>query len=96
MTQLVRKFIGNYSDVEKVLKDTQYSFEEYVNNIINKYKGKSQKELMKELSINSNAKNINSLLINKMFNVRSNLAETEEFQKLTLFLKQLELKKMEG
>ena len=91
MTQLVRKFIGNYSDVEKVLKDTQYSFEEYVNNIINKYKGKSQKELMKELSINSNAKNINSLLINKMFNVRSNLAETEEFQKANIIPKTIRI-----
>ena len=91
MTQLVRKFIVNYSDVEKVLKDTQYSFEEYVNNIINKYKGKSQKELMKELSINSNAKNINSLLINKMFNVRSNLAETEEFQKANIIPKTIRI-----
>ena len=91
MTQLVRKYIGNYSDVEKVLKDTQYSFEEYVNNIINKYKGKSQKELMKELSINSNAKNINSLLINKMFNVRSNLAETEEFQKANIVPKTIRI-----
>ena len=75
MTQLVRKFIGNYSDVEKVLKDTQFSFEEYVNNVINKYKGKSLKKLMKELNIDSNAKNINSLLINKIFNVKSNLSE---------------------
>ena len=91
MTQLVRKFIGNYSDVEKVLKDTQFSFEEYVNNVINKYKGKSQKELMKELNIDSNAKNINSLLINKMFNVRSNLAETEEFQKANIIPKTIRI-----
>ena len=91
MTQLVRKFIGNYSDVEKVLKDTQFSFEEYVNNVINKYRGKSQKELMKELNIDSNAKNINSLLINKMFNVRSNLAETEEFQKANIVPKTIRI-----
>ena len=91
MTQLVRKFIGNYSDVEKVLKDTQFSFEEYVNNVINKYKGKSQKELMKELNIDSKAKNINSLLINKMFNVRSNLAETEEFQKANIIPKTIRI-----
>ena len=91
MTQLVRKYIGNYSDVEKVLKDTQYSFEEYVNNVINKYKGKSQQELMKELNIDSKAKNINSLLINKMFNVKSNLAETEEFQKANIIPKTLRI-----
>ena len=91
MTQLVRKYIGNYSDVEKVLKDTQYSFEEYVNNVINKYKGKSQQELMKELNTDSKAKNINSLLINKMFNVKSNLAETEEFQKANIIPKTLRI-----
>lgn len=91
MTQLVRKYIGNYSDVEKVLKDTQYSFEEYVNNVINKYKGKSQQELMKELNIDSKAKNINSLLINKMFNVKSNLAETEEFQKANIIPKTIRI-----
>lgn len=91
MTQLVRKYIGNYSDVEKVLKDTQYSFEEYVNNVINKYKRKSQQELMKELNIDSKAKNINSLLINKMFNVKRNLAETEEFQKANIIPKTIRI-----
>lgn len=91
MTQLVRKFIGNCSDVEKVLKNTQCLFEEYVNNVINKYKGKSQKELMEELNINSKAKNINSLLINKMFGVKSNLANTEEFQKANIIPKTIRI-----
>lgn len=91
MTQLVRKFIGNCSDVEKVLKNTQCLLEEYVNNVINKYKGKAQKELMKELNINSKAKNINSLLINKMFGVKSNLANTEEFQKANIIPKTIRI-----
>ncbi len=91
MTQLVRKFIGNCSDVEKVLKNTQCLLEEYVNNVINKYKGKSQKELMEELNINSKAKNINSLLINKMFGVKSNLANTEEFQKANIIPKTIRI-----
>ena len=71
MTQLVRKYIGNYSDVEKVLKNTTDSFSEFVNSVINKYKGKTQKELMKEFGIESSAKSINSILINRMFNVKS-------------------------
>ena len=91
MTQLVRKFIGNCSDVEKVLKNTQCLLEEYVNNVINKYKGKTQKELMEELNIDSKAKNINSLLINKMFGVKSNLANTEEFQKANIIPKTIRI-----
>lgn len=91
MTQLVRKYIGNYTSVEKVLKDKQYSFEEYVHNVICRYNGKSQKELMKELGIDSKTKNINSLLINRMFNVKSNLAETEEFQKAKIIPKTIRI-----
>ena len=84
MTQLVRKYIGDYSDVEKILKGTTDTFNEFVNNVINKYKGKSQKELMKEFNIDSSAKNINNMIISRMFNVKSKLAETEEFQKANI------------
>ena len=81
MTQLVRKYIGDYSDVEKVLKGTKDTFNQYVSEVVNKYKGKSQKELMREFNIDSKAKNINSMLISRMFNVKSKLADTEEFHK---------------
>lgn len=87
MTQLVRKYIGNYSDVEKILKKTTISFNEFVNTIVNKYKGMSQKELMKEFNLDSSAKNINSILISRMFNVKINLRETEEFQKANIIPK---------
>lgn len=87
MTQLVRKYIGNYSDVEKILKKTTASFNEFVTTIVNKYKDMSQKELMKEFNLNSSAKNINSILISRMFNVKINLRETEEFQKANIIPK---------
>lgn len=87
MTQLVRKYIGNYSDVEKVLKTTTDTFDSFVNKVINKYKGKTQKELMEELNIDSKAKNIFSMIISRMFNVKSKLKETEEFQKANIIPK---------
>ncbi len=87
MTQLVRKYIGDYSNVEKVLKGTNDTFNEFVFNIIDKYKGKSQNELMKEFNIDTKAKNINSMLISRMFNVKSKLSETEEFQKAKIIPK---------
>jgi len=91
MTELVRKYIGNYSNVEKVLKNTTNTFNEFVNNIIKKYKDKTQQELMDEFSIESNAKNINSMLISRMFNVKSNLAETEEFKKAKIIPKTIRI-----
>lgn len=87
MTGLVRKYIGNYEDVEKVLKDADSSFDDFVNNVINKYKGKNQFELMEELNIDSKAKNVFSMIISKMFNVKSKLRDTDEFIKAKIIPK---------
>lgn len=87
MTQLVRKYIGDYSNVEKVLKDTDASFNDFVQNVINKYKGKTQSELMKELNIDSKAKNVLNMIINRMFNVKSKLKDTDEFVKANIIPK---------
>ena len=91
MTQLVRKYIGDYSDVEKVLKGTNNTFNELVNSVISKYKGKSQKELMKEFNIETSSKNINSVLISRMFDIKGKLGETEEFQKAKIIPKTIRI-----
>ena len=91
MTQLVRKYIGDYSNVEKVLKNKTDTFNEFVNNVIIKYKNKTQKELLKEFNINTNAKNINSILISRMFNVKGKLVLTEEFQKANIIPKTIRI-----
>ena len=93
MTQLVRKYIGDYSNVEKILEGTKYSFTEFINNIICKYKGKTKKELMQEFNIDSTAKNVNSMLVSRMFNVKSKLGETEEFQKANIIPKTIRIEK---
>ena len=91
MTQLVRKYIGDYSNVEKILKGTNDTFNEFVLNVIAKYKGKSQNELMNEFNIDTKAKNVNSMLISRMFNVKSKLSETEEFQKAKIIPKTIRI-----
>jgi DNA mismatch repair protein MutH len=91
MTELVRKYIGDYSNVEKVLKSTSNTFNEFINDVINKYKEKSQKELMCEFNIESSAKNINNMLISRMFNVKSKLSETEEFKKANIIPKTIRI-----
>jgi len=84
MTQLVRKYIGNYEDVEKIIGNKDVSFKQYIDNVINKYKGKTQKELMNLFNIESNAKNLNAMLISRMFGVKGNLSETDEFLKANI------------
>ena len=87
MTGLVRKYIGNYEDVEKILKGTEESFTDFIENVINKYKGKTQFELMKELNIDSKAKNVFSMIISRMFNVKTKLKDTDEFTKANIIPK---------
>ena len=87
MTQLVRKYIGDYSNVEKILTNKNETFDEFVNNVINKYKGKTQKELMTLFNIDSTAKSVNSIIVSRMFGVKGSLSETEEFLKANIIPK---------
>lgn len=84
MTQLVRKYIGDYTTVEKILSNNEQTFKDFINNVINKYKGKTQKELMNNFNIDSTAKNLNSILVSRMFGVKGNLSETDEFLKANI------------
>ncbi len=87
MTQLVRKYIGNYDNIESILKNTEESFDDYISNVVSKYKGKTTKELMSIFEINSDAKNINNMIICKMFNINSDLRNTDEFLKANIIPK---------
>ena len=84
MTQLVRKYIENYENVEKIIGNREITFKEFINNVINKYKGMTQKQLMEEFNIESSAKNLNAMLISRMFGVKGNLSETDEFLKANI------------
>ncbi|MGN0992344.1 MAG: Sau3AI family type II restriction endonuclease [Bacilli bacterium] len=84
MTQLVRKYIGNYENVEKIIGNRNITFNDFINNVINKYKGMTQKQLMEEFNIESSAKNLNAMLISRMFGVKGNLSETDEFLKANI------------
>ena len=91
MTQLVRKYIGSYEDVEKIVKDINDTFENTINNTVAKYIGKTQKELLKEFNLKSNSKNINRVLINRMFNLKGDIGESEEFQKANIVPKTIRI-----
>ena len=91
MTQLVRKYIGDYSDVEKIVKDSRYSFESYVKTITDKYIGKSESELLQLLNVSDKSKDKYSLIVNKMFNLKRGLKKSEEFLKANIIPKTIRL-----
>ena len=84
MTQLVRKYIGDYESVENILSNNDKSFLEYVDGVVSKYKGLSRSKLKKLLNVTSDAKDVNSILISRMFNVAGNLSRTSEFLKANI------------
>lgn len=93
MTQLVRKHIGSYKNVEKILDNNiNISFTQYVENIIRQYKGKTKKELMDTLNVNSTAKNVNYMMISRMFGVKD-LAQTDEFLKANIIPRTIRVQK---
>lgn len=83
MTQLVRKYIGDYSQVVHLITNNM-DFNEFVNSKINQYIGKTQKDLIRMFNIESTAKNINSIIISKMFGIDGNLRDTDEFLKANI------------
>ena len=83
MTGLVRKHIGTYENIEKFVKGNE-NFEDYIKNVTSKYIGKTQKELMSEFEIETTAKNVFSIIINRMFKVKSKLRDTDEFIKANI------------
>ena len=93
MTQMVRKIIGDYSEVEKIVKDSTCSFDTYVNNIINQYIGKSESELLELFNISKKSKDKYSLIINRMFNIKRGLKKSEEFLKANIIPKTIRIEK---
>lgn len=92
MTGLVRKHIGCYQNVEKIVKNN-ISFDAFVNGVVSKYKDKTQTELMQELGIDSTAKNLFSMIISRMFNVKTKLGNTDEFIKANIIPKTIRVEK---
>lgn len=89
MTNIVRTTVMN-EETEKLVTATELqnnSFEQIIKNRVSKYIGKTQDELKVLFGIESNAKNINELLICRMFGIKSDLSKTDEFKKANIVAK---------
>lgn len=92
MSQLVKKYIGKEKNIEYVLKENE-SLSDYIVSVVDKYKNKSQKELMKMFSIDSNSKNLNSMIVCRMFGIKGQLDQTDEFLKANIIPRTVRIEK---
>lgn len=88
MTRVLNMFVfGNCRD-EHIVKDwrelREKTFEDYIIDKVSVYYGKTQKQLKNTFNVDSDAKNINELLLAKMLGVEGKLAYTEEFQNASI------------
>ena len=58
--------------------------EKYVENITKKYRGMSVEDLCIAFNIKSKPENINGILVSRMFGIKGNLANTDEFLKANI------------
>lgn len=93
MTQLVRKYIGDYSNVESILENSNLLFDDYVKRVTDKYIGKTLTELKEIFKVTGKTKDDCSRVVNRMFNLKRGLNETEEFTKANIISKSIRVEK---
>lgn len=89
MTNIVRTNVMN-EESEKLISVSELqknTFEQVIKNKVKKYLGKTQDELKDMFCIKSSPKNINELLICRMFGIKSDLSKTDEFKKANIVAK---------
>ena len=92
MTQLVRDYIGGeHPERLSHLMQNDMSFEESLAKRIAQYKGKTVDELSEMFEVDSKAKNLNEILVARMFGVKGRLAATEEFVKANIVPKTIRI-----
>lgn len=91
MTSVLNRFIFGNEQNECIIKDVcklkEQTFEDILVERLNPYFGKTQKDLKKELGVDSTAKNLNELLLARMLGVTGKLAYTDEFVKANIIPK---------
>lgn len=85
MTQILNRYIFGHEVSPRIIKSAELlhskTFEEYIIDKVKPYYGMTQHQLKIYFSLDSNAKNLNEILLARMLDVKGRIACTEEFQK---------------
>lgn len=97
MTQILNKYIFGNEESERVVKDwrilQEKSFDQYVVEKVSPYIGMTQDELKAHFGVESNAKNLNEILLARMLDVKGKIAYTDEFQKAGIVPKTIRVRR---
>lgn len=95
MTQVLNTYIFGTVQSERVIKDwrvlSETTFEQYIENKLKPFYGKTIQELRQMFSVDTTAKNIVEMLLAKMLGVSGKISSTEEFQKAGIVPKTVRL-----
>ncbi len=97
MTRILNKYIFGDEESERVVKDwhvlQEKSFDQYVVEKVSPYIGMTQAELKARFGVESNAKNLNEVLLARMLDVKGKIAYTDEFQKAGIVPKTIRVRR---
>lgn len=97
MTRILTRYIFGNEESERVVKDWRIlrkkSFDQYVVEKVSPYIGMTQTELKARFGVESNAKNLNEILLARMLDVKGKIAYTDEFQKAGIVPKTIRVRK---
>lgn len=97
MTYVLREYIYGDKKSESILKYPnqleELSFEQWIIEKVNPYLNKDVEYLCKELGIVNNPKNLNEIILSKIFGLKGRVSKTAEFQKANIVPKTIRLRK---
>lgn len=95
MTQLVNQYVGKQIAPERLFTiiEKGESFEEKVVKTVGKYVGFTVDELKSMFCIDSSAKNLNEVIISRIFGIKGKLSNTDEFMKAGITVKTIRIEK---
>ncbi len=97
MTRILNKYVFGAEEDEHIIKDWRNlqhtTLEDYILKTVEPFYGKTQKQLRDMFSIESTAKNINEVLLSKIFGIKGRLAKTDEFRNANIIPKTIRVQK---
>lgn len=91
MTQILSRYVFGNEENECIISDWKLlqktSFEDVIISKLRPYFGMTSDEIKRHFSVETNAKNLNEVLLGKMLGIKGKTAYTEEFQKASIIPK---------
>jgi DNA mismatch repair protein MutH len=95
MTYVLNNYIFGDIEDEHIIKDPTIligsSFEDYIMMKIKPYLGRTQASLVEEFNLKTTAKNINELILTRIFGLHEKISKSEEFQKANIVPKTIRI-----